>query len=100
MLQDVAQLINIGRTHILLYRSVFKTDLFLKYRETMGTFCITGVNPVSQSMKAVLTEHSIQVTNLNSDVNGHQNTSMDFLCSNFCQINDNVTNTLRITTQL
>ena len=90
MLQDVAQLINIGRTHILLYRSVFKTDLFLKYRETMGTFCITGVNPVSQSMKAVLTEHSIQVTNLNSDVNGHQNTSMDFLCSNFCQINDNV----------
>ena len=56
----------------------------------MVTLCSTSVNPVYQSMKAVLTELSIQVTNLHSDINGHQNTSIDFLCSNFRQINDNV----------
>ena len=48
------------------------------------------MNPVSQSLKDVLIELSSQLTNLQSDVNYHQNTSMDFLCSNFCQINDNV----------
>ena len=32
LLQDVAQLINIGRTHILFYREVFKTELFLNYK--------------------------------------------------------------------
>ena len=56
----------------------------------MGTFCSTSVNPVSQSMKAVLPKLSTQVTNLHSDINGHQKTIMDFLCSNFHQINDNV----------
>ena len=98
LLQDFAQLINIGRTHILFYRAVFNTELFLKYRETMGTFCSTSVNPVSQSLKAVLPELPIQVTNLHSDINGHQKTSMDFLRSKFLQINDNITTTLRITT--
>ena len=48
------------------------------------------MNPVSQSFKAVLPELSSHITNLHSDVNGHQNTSMDFPCSNFHQINDNV----------
>ena len=56
----------------------------------MVTLCSTSVNPVYQSTKAVLTELSIQVTNLYSDINGHQNTSIDFLCSNFHQINDTV----------
>ena len=41
LLQDVAQLINIGRTHILCYHEVFKTELFLNYKETLGTFCST-----------------------------------------------------------
>ena len=83
LLQDVTQLINIGQTHILFDHAVFKTDLFLKYRETTGTFCSTSVNPVSQSLKSVMLEISSQVTNLHSDINGHQNTSMYFLCSNF-----------------
>ena len=48
------------------------------------------MNPVSQSMKDVMPELSSQLTKLNSDVNGHRNTSMDFLCYNFRQINDNV----------
>ena len=90
LLQDVSQLINIGRTHILFDLEVFKTELFLKYKETMGTFFSTSVNPVSWSLRAVLTGFSSQVTKLYSDINVHQKTSMDFLCSNFCQINDNV----------
>ena len=56
----------------------------------MGTLCSTIVNPVPQSLKYVLTELSIQVTDFHSEINCHQNTSMDFLCSNFHQINDNV----------
>ena len=48
LLQDVAKLINIGRTHILFDHAVFKTDLFLNYKETMGTFCGTNLNPLSQ----------------------------------------------------
>ena len=48
------------------------------------------MNPVPQSLKAALPELSSQLTNLKYDVNGHQKTSMDFLCSNFCQINDNI----------
>ena len=83
LLQYVSQLINIGQTHILFDFEVFKTDLFLKYKENMGTLFITGVNPVSQSLKDVLREILIQITNLISDVNGYQKTSMDFLCSNF-----------------
>ena len=90
ILQDVAQLINIGRTHILFDREVFKTGLFLKYKETTGNFCSTSVNHVSKSQKDVLTEFSSQVNKFHYDINGHQNTSMDFLCSNFRQINDNV----------
>ena len=58
LLQYVAQLINIERTHILFDREVFKTGLFLNYRETMGTFCSTSLNPVSQSLKYLLTELS------------------------------------------
>ena len=54
LLQDVAQLINIVRTHILSYHVFFNTDLFLKYKETMGTFWITRLNPVSQWLKDVL----------------------------------------------
>ena len=54
ILQYVAQLINIGRTHILFDHAFFKTDLFLKYKGTMGTFCSTSVNPLSQSLRAVL----------------------------------------------
>ena len=56
----------------------------------MGTFCSKSVNPVSQSLNDVLTELSSQLTNLHFDVNSHQNISMDFLCSNFRQINDSV----------
>ena len=41
-------------------------------------------------MKSVLPELSIQLTNFHSDVNGHQNTSLGFMCFNFHQINDNV----------
>ena len=83
MLQYFTQLINIGCTNISFYHEVFNTDLFLKYKENMGTLFITGVNPVSQSLKDVLREILIQITNLISDVNGYQKTSMDFLCSNF-----------------
>ena len=68
VLQGIAQLMNIGRTNILFYHEVFKTELFLNYRETLGTFCSTSVNPVSQSLKAVLTELSSQLTNLHSVV--------------------------------
>ena len=50
------------------------------------------MNQVSQSLKSVLAEISSQLSNLHSDVNGHQNTSMDFLRSDFHQINDNVVN--------
>ena len=35
----VAQLINIVHSHVLFHHEVFKTELFLNYRETMGTFC-------------------------------------------------------------
>ena len=97
LLKDVAQLINIGRTPILFDHAVFKTDLFFKCKENMGTFCITSVNSVSHSMKAVLPELSSQATNLHYDINGHQNTSMDFLRSDSFQTNDNFTTTLRIT---
>ena len=38
LIQDVVQLINIGRTHISFNHAVFKTDLLLKYKETMGYF--------------------------------------------------------------
>ena len=38
LLQDVAQLINIGWTHILFDPTVFKTDLLLNNKETIGTF--------------------------------------------------------------
>ena len=83
-------MINIGCTHILFDHEVFKTLLLFKYKENLGTLCSTSVNPVSQLLKPVPTELSIQLTNLHSDVNGQQNTSMDFLCSNFRKINDNV----------
>ena len=56
----------------------------------MGTLFSTSVNPLFHSLKDIIPELSIQLTNFHSDVNGHQNTSMDFLCSNFLQINDNV----------
>ena len=65
----------------------------------MGTFCITNENPVSQSLKDVLPEILSQATNLHSDINGHQKTSMGFLSSNFLQSNYNVTTTLRIAPQ-
>ena len=90
LLQDVAQLINIGLTHILFDHEVFKNSLLLNYKETLGNFCSISVNLLFQSLKAVLAEHSSQLTNFQSDVNGHQKTSMDFLCSNFFHINDNV----------
>ena len=48
------------------------------------------MNPVSQSLKAIMPELSSRFTNLHSDINGHQNISMDFLCSNFRKINDNI----------
>ena len=56
----------------------------------MGNFCSTSMNTVSQSLNSVLPEHSSQVTNFHYEIKGHQNTSMDFLCSNFRQINNNV----------
>ena len=90
LIQDVAQLINIGRTHILFDHEFFKTELFLKSKETLGTFCSTSVNQLSQSLKAVMSYLSSKLTNLHYDVNGHQNTSMLFMCYNFRQINDNV----------
>ena len=90
LIQDVEQLINIGRTHILFDHEVFKTDLFLEYKETMGTLFSTSVNPVYKSLKAFTPEISSQLTNFHSDNNGHQSTSMDFLCYNFRKINDNV----------
>ena len=88
LLQDVAQLINIGRTHNLFYHEFLKTGLFLNYKETLGNFCSKIVNPVSHSLEVSLTELSSQLTNLHSDVNVRQNTSMDYLSSNFCQMND------------
>ena len=54
LIQNFAQLINIGQPHILFYPEVSKTELFLKYRETMGTFCSTRMNPVSQSLNCLL----------------------------------------------
>ena len=98
MPQDVAQLIHIGGLKFLFYHAVFKTGLLLRCKKTVCTLCSTSVDPVSQSMKAVLTELSSQVTNLHSDINGNQKTSIDFLRSSFRQINDNVTTTLRIST--
>ena len=92
LLKDVTQLISIGRTRILFDHGFFKTELFLNYRETLGTFCSTHVNVVSQSLNSVLTELSSKLANLHSDVNGHQKTSMDFLYPNFRQIYDNVVN--------
>ena len=65
----------------------------------MGTLCSTSVNTVYQSLKALPPELSNQVNNLHSDINVHQKTSMDFMRSKFHQIYDNVTTTLRITTQ-
>ena len=90
MLKDFVQLINIGRNHILFYNEVFKAELFFNCKVTLGNFCSTSVNPVSQSLKAVMTELSGELTNFHYDVNGHGKTSMYFLCSNFFQINDNV----------
>ena len=81
---------NICHTHILFDCEVFKIELFLNYKETLGGFCRTNVNPVTQSLKSLLTELSIQLTNLHSDVDDHQNTSMDYLSFNFRQIDDNV----------
>ena len=97
LLQDFAQLIIIGQTHISFDHAVFKTDSFLKYKETMVTFCSTSANPLSKLMKAILPELSSQVTSLHSDNNCHQKPCIYFLRSNFCQINDNFTTTLRIT---
>ena len=37
LLQDVTQLLNIGRYPILFYHEFFKTRLFLNYKETLGT---------------------------------------------------------------
>ena len=54
LLQYFAQLINIGRTRILFDHEFFKNALLLNYKETIGTFYITSVNPVSQSLKVVL----------------------------------------------
>ena len=96
LLQDVAQLINIFLTRILFDHAVFKTDLFLKDKETIGTLFSTSVNQLFQSLKAVMSELSSQVTNLQYGVNGSQGTSLDFLRSNFRQINDNVTTIIRI----
>ena len=90
LLQDVAQLINISWTHILFDHEVFKTKLLLNYKKIMVTFCRISVNPVSKYLKDALSEVSSQATNLHSDINRHQNTSMDFLHSNFPQIYDNV----------
>ena len=90
LLQYVAQLINIGRTHILFDHEVFKTGLLLNYKETLGALCNTSVNPVYQSLRSVLPEILSQLANLHSHINGPQNTSMDFLCSNIPQVNDNV----------
>ena len=59
LLKDITQLIYIGRTHNLFYHEVFRTGLFLNYRETMGTFCSTSVNPVSQSQKAKLSHFQV-----------------------------------------
>ena len=88
LLQGVAQLINIGCTHILFDHDVFKTEWFLNYKETLGTLFSTSVNPVYLSLNSLLPELSIKLANLHSDVNGHQKTIIDFLCSNFRQIND------------
>ena len=81
---------NIFRTHISFDHEVFKTELLLNYKDTLGTFYSISVNPESQSLKAVLPEIPIKITKLHSSVNGHQNASMDYLSSNFFQINDNV----------
>ena len=98
MLQDVAQLINIGQTRILFDNEVFRTDLFLEYKENVDTLYSRSLNQEYQPLKTVLPEFSNQVTNLHSDINGHQKTSMNFLHYNFRQIKYNVTTTLRITT--
>ena len=63
LLQDVAQLINIGRTQILFDHEVFKTELFLNCKENKGTFCSTSMNPLYHSLKDVISELSIQRTN-------------------------------------
>ena len=54
LIQYITQLINIGSTRILFYHEVFKTELFLKYKEIVGTFFRKSLNPVSQSLKAIL----------------------------------------------
>ena len=46
--KDFAQLINIWQAQILFDYEFFKTDLLLKYKENMGTFCSTGLNKVSK----------------------------------------------------
>ena len=72
LLQDAAQLMNIGRTQILFDHEVSKTELFLNYKENLDTLCRTSVNKLYQSLKAVLPEISIQLTNLQYDVNVQQ----------------------------
>ena len=54
LIQDVTQLINIVLALILFDHEVFKTELLLSYKENLGTFCSTILNPVSQSLKAVI----------------------------------------------
>ena len=54
LIQDVVKLINTDHTHILFDHEVFKTELLLKHKETLGTFCSTSVNQISQLMKAAL----------------------------------------------
>ena len=90
LIKDVTQLIKFVCIHILFDHEVFKTKLSLNFKETLGTLWSTCVNPVSPSLNAVLSEISSQLTNFYSDVSGHQNTSMDFMCYKFFQINDNV----------
>ena len=75
---------------MLFYHEVLKTGLFLNYKETLGTFCSTSVNLVSQSLKALLSELSSLLAYLYYNDNVHQKNSTGFLSSNFCQINDNV----------
>ena len=92
LLQDVSQLTNIGRTHIWSDNENFKIELFLNYKETLGNFCSTTVNTVSQSLQAELLELSVQLTNLHYDIDRNKKTSMDYLSPHFFQINDNVVN--------
>ena len=71
MLQYFSQLINVVRTHILFDHAVFKADLLFNYKENMGTLCSTSMKALSQTLKDLLPELSIQVANLHSEINGH-----------------------------